>query len=378
MRSASLRSLRSTLMRLGSLRSTLTRLGSLLSASLKWSVALALVFSPAAKAQLPAEEGPVLVDFDYQAQPECIEEDRAFALVRRRSSRVQRADDDPNSQRLVMEVVRDGSGYRGTLTVVRPGHAEERRSMKGTRCDEVVEALALTAALSIDPDATLTLGPAVSEETASQQPVVEQTDIPPPVSPSVPLEAESASEKRPVRPLDEQRKPPVRVMWGATVDLQKLMKHTVHLGAGSTVALSGTSPRVLLPLEVRLGLHFLTQPSPPVEGVMSRFFLLRLAYCAVRVGRELSMMLCPATELGLLWAGGRGFLGGHDSVRPFVTLGADVVLRARIAQRVELWAAPTIGVPLTKRRYVVDPGPEEVSSSVDVMWGGSSGVGLLF
>src|SRR5690606_11373794 len=104
---------------------------------------------------------PIYVEFFYEAPPSCPGEEYAFSLVQQRTSRVFRADE--SGQRLYMRITPERSGYRGVLTVRRADDPPERRAMTGERCGEVVEALALTAALSIDPDATLTLGPPPEE-----------------------------------------------------------------------------------------------------------------------------------------------------------------------------------------------------------------------
>src|SRR5690606_17129005 len=130
---------------------------------LRFLCLLALVWSGLSVAE-PAlaraeTAGRILIAFEYRAPTACMDEEQAFSLLHRRSRRVARTSPVLAQQHLRMSVVPDASGYRGVLTVTRAGQRPERRRMTGGSCDEVVEALALTAALSIDPDATVTLGP---------------------------------------------------------------------------------------------------------------------------------------------------------------------------------------------------------------------------
>lgn len=304
----------------------------------------------------------------YDAPPECLDEKDAFSLVHRRSRRVERGSGDGPLQRLDVTIVETASGYRGVLTVTRPGQSAERRSMVGAGCDEVVEALALTAALSIDPNATLTLGPASreSEHTAGESAT----------------EAEPATSEAPARPIESDEKPapaPIHTTLGASLTVQSIMQDAVHLGGGATLSIARQDRKTWFPLEARLSLSYLTEaPNQNEEDVFTRVVLSRLVYCPIRAGGDLTLLLCPAFQAGALLADSRGFEEGEHIARWYATLGLDAWLRARISRHWELWLSPRLAFPLTERRFAVEPGPEVVTATTLVSWGVSSGVGWVF
>src|SRR5690606_36383082 len=105
----------------------------------------------------------VRVQLSYEAVTGCPERSR---FVRRLSMHTQRLSlsRDPDALRLGVEVVRHPSGFRGRLEVMRAGQPLGSREFLDADCREVVAALALSAALSIDPDATLQISEGEARE----------------------------------------------------------------------------------------------------------------------------------------------------------------------------------------------------------------------
>ncbi len=315
----------------------------------------------AAQGAAPPESRPIVVDFEYHAPAECITEKRAFSLLKRRSRRVVRAHGGQSSQQLNMIVMAEDSGYRGVLVVQRAGHAKERRAMTGANCEEVVEALALTAALSLDPHATLTLGPSEEGADGSEEEREELT--------------ESSVEEG--SGLDSKSRLQFGV--GISLTIQKLMDQAMHLGGGVSLALSGRSERTLFPLEAQVSVHVLTQEEAESQpSIFTYFVLSRWRYCPLRVGGEQSLLLCPFSQLGAVVAQGRGFQEDDRVTRLMMTLGMEAWLRARLSRKWSFWLSPSVAVPLTKRRFAVQPGVEVLASTLDVAWGVSTGLGWAF
>ncbi len=345
----------------------------LLSASLLSALLLlvALLFS----ASLRAEEGdappePIRVAFSYQAPTACMNEEQAFSLVHRRSQRLVRAFDDSAHEHLHMRVVPSASGYSGVLIVDRAGQ-QERRSMTGESCDEVVEALALTAALSIDPSATLTLGPAEPTKPRS-------SDFP---TPEREEEGDSNSDPVKTAPSEGIESPPGDVVFtlGPSVNVARLMNHTTHLGAGLVFGLRREGGRVWLPLDARVTFDFLAEAGGGDEArIVTRFIVAKVAYCALRWGRAASLSLCPLSQLGVVMGRAQGFEQETGTTRSFFSLGLEAWLKAQIAARAELWLSPAVLFPLTKRTFVVEPGPEILVETLNVGGGISAGISFRF
>lgn len=320
--------------------------------------------SPGAAREKEDVSQPIFVGFEYDADERCPGEEHAFSLVHRRSRRVLRARDSVPDQILAMQIRREKSEYRGILSVTRGGQTTERRAMTGIECAEVVEALALTAALSIDPSATLTLGP------PDDAPGVEPGQAPQGDSGTVPSLAPEEA-----RDVSE----PARVSLGPSFSLHKFMDHAAHYGLGAVLGLGRDSSRVWFPLEFRLSfdLRFETtnaeQPS-----VTTRFTGARLAYCPLRLGRRNALLFCPVGVLGALQGSAKGFEDASKKSRLWGALGLDAVLRSRLARHAELWLTPSLTFPTTRREFAVSPGPEVVASTLDVAWSVTTGVSARF
>lgn len=358
---------------------------------LRFLCLLALAWSGVSAARPLAARGEtagrILIAFEYRAPAACMGEERAFSLLHRRSRRVARTSAALAQQHLRMSVVPEGSGYRGVLTVTRAGQSPERRRMTGSSCDEVVEALALTAALSIDPDATVTLGPAEPRSG-------EGYDVGDPGEPDGAddpgrssstgrdLEGDGRGADEDGASLDEEGasgRTQLQVTMGPLLALARLMDHTMHVGGGVLLAVSDPERSTWLPLEARVSVYGLTETAaargPTLRTV---FFGSRFAYCPVRVGGEHSLLFCPVSQVGLLSVESRGFADNAETRRFFATLGLEAWSRARISRHLDLWLSPSVEVPLTRRRFGVAPGPEVLVSTSTLVWGIAAGVGWNF
>jgi hypothetical protein len=109
----------------------------------------------------PAASVPLRVDFDAPAG--CSDAEAFFSGVLARTRHVHRAHPGEAAVRLTVRVSRVGARVRGELSVNEAGGETETRRVDGATCAEVVQVLSLTAALAIDPTASL-VGPAVPEK----------------------------------------------------------------------------------------------------------------------------------------------------------------------------------------------------------------------
>lgn len=319
---------------------------------------------------------PIPVEFFYEAPARCPDEDYAFSLVHGRTRRVVRV--EGSGQRLHMHVTAERSGYRGVLTVRRAGQAPEKRAMMGERCDEVVEALALTAALSIDPDATLTLGPPPEEredELESRAPL--RRDRGTPIDASDSIEPEAGEDEEDEEEEDTQAdQATLRFTLGPAFLLERFMDHAVHVGGRLVLAMSAPSSRSVFPFEARLSLEALTEVSPGREPtVVTRLVAVRPVYCPLRTAGGGVLSLCAFSRIGALAAEGRGWEDAGKTVRLFATVGLEGWLRAQMTRDVELWLSPAVGMAVTERRFAVEPGPEVIAGTTGISFGISAGVG---
>jgi hypothetical protein len=110
---------------------------------------------------LPATTGaqtvaPLAVDLSYEAPADCPDAQGFRAQVRGRTARVTFAEPSQASDVGWTVVIRPtASGTRGTLRVTGAQLEKLERHVTAATCDQVVSALALGAALSVDPEASL-------------------------------------------------------------------------------------------------------------------------------------------------------------------------------------------------------------------------------
>jgi hypothetical protein len=101
----------------------------------------------------PSVSVPVRVEFEAPAG--CADAEAFVAGVLARTSHVHHARPGENAVRLAVHLTRVNGRVHGELRVTVAGGESETRRVEGTSCAEVVQVLALTAALAIDPAADL-------------------------------------------------------------------------------------------------------------------------------------------------------------------------------------------------------------------------------
>jgi hypothetical protein len=96
---------------------------------------------------------PIAISLDYSAPDGCPDANSFRQQVQARTKRVSFA--EPGALAWSIKVAETSGGSRGTLRVTREKPSKLERSVKASSCAQVVDALALVAALSVDPDASL-------------------------------------------------------------------------------------------------------------------------------------------------------------------------------------------------------------------------------
>ena len=334
-----------------------------------WSSAIALPRSSLAQI---TDDTPIVVDFAYDAPAICPNEEHAFSLVHRRSERVVRGTMDEAAQHLRMAIIARGGTYKGELTVLRDGQSEEKRAMAGNNCEEVVEALALTAALSIDPNATLTLGPIGGEGRGPSGELTSGNS-----SQEVPRADETSSSG--AKPRSTLENDTYRVSLGPTFMAARIMEKNAHVGGGASFSVRrGTGTR-WFPLELTVAAVALFEVGSREEPrVSTRIFFGSVSYCPLRLGASFALLLCPNAKIGAMTGRSRGVEDASVITRLYASAGGQAHLRWQASERLDLSILPSIDVPLTRRRFGIDPGPQILASTLDVGWSVSWGAGWVF
>jgi hypothetical protein len=144
----------------------------------------------AAKSSADALE-PEPVRAELAAAPSCAEGSSFIGQVLARTRRARLAQPNEPARTFTITVAQAGDSLRGTLRVVTATREVVERKVEAKTCGEVVEALALVAALIVDPEAlTKPLGP--PEPEPPRAPVAPPPPWSPPIVPPAPEPAEPA------------------------------------------------------------------------------------------------------------------------------------------------------------------------------------------
>ena len=250
-----------------------------------------------------------------------------------RTSRARRAASGEAGRAFVVRIVEQPPNSTGSLVIREGTGAVSTREVTAATCDEVMAALALVAALTIDPQAVTTPVPVSPPTTSPPEPPV--ATAPPKQQPPPP---ERAPEPK-VLPTDE---PPKRDTAAATprrVRLGAQVAAEVMNGFAPDLALL---PRALVELEIDLARSSWLVPSlrlsaargegeTIVEGVGRASFVwtgARLEVCPVRAGEGVGPYArpCLGTDIAALSASGHDLPETRSSTRawvaPLVTLRA--------------------------------------------------------
>lgn len=244
-----------------------------------------------------------------------------------------------------------GRGLEGVLVVREPAAPPTERVVRAESCEEVVTALAVIAAVVIDPVTARTGVVDTTASSADAPPSVE--DAAAPATPTLP--ALSAPAPLPDSP---RGAPAVRGSWSFSAGL-----------GGGLVA--GAAPTVLLsvPAFVEVSRDGRDVVSPSLRLRFERTFtssnreggaFLRtggaIDLCPIALtARSVRAQPCLRAELAALSAKGRGVEPVRSDVRPWFAVGAVSRVRIELAPPVFVELEASVLVPAVRDRFYVEP-----------------------
>ena len=350
--------------------------------NLGFRLALVLVTLPARALAQPAavpSTGTVVpqVTLHYLGDPGCPNETEFVDEVTARVRRTVQWSKAGAAVQMVVIIRQAGDHASGTLEVVQRSTEPTRREFTAGSCAEVGSALALVAALTLDPNARTEQLPAhVPSSTPRTQaaPAVE--------TPAVP---EPAPAPRPTPPPPAVPPPPSQsdryIMWlgpTATVATGYASEPLVAMGLslGARSMRPGFSPGFqLTPLWGRTG-----ATGPDASGGTFAWFMGRLEGCPVQlpVAQHLGFEPCAAAELGQLSA--RGASEGRVPVsraRWWFAAGATFSLHLSLGSWFARLGASAL-FPLTRDEFVFHDPDRSIHQASPVVLGATLGLGFQF
>jgi hypothetical protein len=280
---------------------------------------------------------------DYVAPASCPDAAAFSALVRARTSRVREAGEGEPAQTLRVELRAFDAGALGQLTAERDGETSEVRALRGRTCADVVSALALTAALSLDPSARLSLPP----------------PTPAPAPPPVPAAATTVSSATPAR------RPSARV--GATAGLARIVSPGVMPFVGVAGQVEAT--RWWRP-SVRLSLLGASNVFATDRAATFSWIALELEVCPFQLplGARAALAPCATAQGGVLRATGRGEPTVYTESRLWTGAGASAHLPVAISPRWVIDLGAGLLVPFRERDFRFEDPARSLARTAAISW----------
>lgn len=279
-------------------------------------------------------------------------------------------------------IEQQGTEWTGRLQVLLPAAAPSERIVTGTRCEEVRDALAFIAALSIDAETE----DAVERNDTSVGEEAEAPDDPPEPSDEPPGPSDDPSE-----PSDEPPEPPAP---DATEPEPDLPRRSWWLGGEAVVATPFGDANAFgasvfarwmsmgpgwLALDLRLGLRGLSQGgfTVPEGAAVLHVAAGMVEVCPVRLLSEpdVRVPVCVETEVGAIVGEGRGVDDPVTEARLWLAPGAGVRFQGLPMDALAVELGAGFAVPATRHRYRFEPdvelgriNPVQLRLSAGVAW----------
>jgi hypothetical protein len=306
---------------------------------------------------------PVRVEYDAPAS--CPVEEAFWAAVTARTPKVRRGEEGAPARTFAIKLVAGGDESTGHLVVRALDGSTSEREVAGDTCEEVVSALALVAALAVDPNATTKPLP---------------LPAPPPRSPA------PAPPRRPVAAAVVATPPPPQatpVVARTAVSAGGL----VAVGAapaplvGASLAVAATRPRGgWLEPTVRLGVAAASTGTVSVAGGTASFSSLVGAIDGCPGGWTLGrwrLEPCLRLEAGVVGARGENVVQARTDTHPWAAAAAVGRVEWRFSRGFFGELAGGVRVPLVRTTFFFEPDTTLYHTSpVGAVF--SAGLGLRF
>jgi hypothetical protein len=303
------------------------------------------------QAAVPADDR-VAFRVSYSAPPGCPGAAAFEAELLARTPRARSAAPDEAARLFVVDIQGGsrGSAVTGRMTVERDGTVSDARVLRGKNCSEVASALALTAALTIDPEARLVLEPV---------PVVESPPVhqePPPPAPATPA---------PPPPL--RTAPRAEVRLGAGVGLAQIVTPGVMPVANVVAEVAWSGPGRLHPA-IRLSLDGASNTLESNREATFTWIAAQLDLCPLwlPLGSVVEFRPCGAFQAGTLSGTGRAVAQPVSQSGAWGSVGAAAHLAARLSSRIGVDLSGGALAPLFPRHFVFETPQRDIARTATV------------
>jgi hypothetical protein len=318
----------------------------------------------------------------YEADPACPPESRFVEEIFLRTGRARLATKEEPARTFHSRIRRRGSKFVGELRIGTSGGTSEAREISAVACDRVVSALALFAALAIDPRASVAEHPEESS-TAVDRPTETTTtaQLAPPQAPETATPALPASPPDTAQPTipNGPAAPPASWKWRVGAQAFAMFAAAPKgLFGGSLVA---TTTREPTDLRFRLSLGYAQSPGvdagPGTAEVLLPNAGASVCPLALRLSSTASVWWCAGSRAGLFVARGSRLAAPEREARAWIDLEAVGMLEWRAGSMWAIEAGVGVGAPLTRytlvfhqpETLIYEPAAAGLWTGLGVTWG---------
>ncbi len=338
---------------------------------------------------------------DYEAPAACPGRSLVVRAILERTAHFRLATEREAARTLRLRVESLASSFHGALEVIELDGSTMHRDLGGPTCGAVVSALALVAALALDPVAASSApeapvatrstppdAPAAPVAAAAPESPLPAADAPvaAPVPPSL---STNASQPGPVVPprarIPEPAPPPLaarlRVGVGVAAEIAGLAAPTVVLAPAGLAEIVLDSPGLFAPL-LRLGVARQEGGTVAVSGKDATFTWLlgQAAACPVRVRliAAVAVRPCLGADVGAVSAVTSGAPQPTNPARLWADMSLEGRVEWRILDRVSLDIEGGLMVPIVRDSFVFEPTGDQAYRAPAATGVGSIGAMVLF
>ncbi|XYH94093.1 hypothetical protein ACMHYB_40530 [Sorangium sp. So ce1128] len=290
-----------------------------------------------------AAPAPIPIRIDFDAPPDCSTADALYDGIRARTDRVRLAEQGEDGWEVRVRLTRAGPKVHGELRVIHERGETDTRTVDGSSCDIVVQALSLTAALAVDE---------VVEETAAISAPVASPPVAPPPKPPPPAVAPA-----PVAPF--------RLELGAEVLLTQVVTPHVSLGGALVARMTQRTGSALSPSFGLALIHARNDLLQGADRASVQWTAATLAACPLRweIAGTFSAAPCVTATGGWLAATGEGIASPESAVRSWWSVGAAVRAAVSLGGSTALEIEAGASAPLVRRSFTIASPAETVGET---------------
>jgi hypothetical protein len=328
-----------------------------LSVSKLWLQSAAALITALASPKALAEDTPLPIAVEYQAIEGCPPEGVFWTALSSRASRLQRSEVSGATATLRISVIVTPQGVLGRLQIIRRDRTTEPRFVEAASCGEVVEALALTAALSIEGEAALV--------PSSPEP----RPLPPPDG--QPVSPEDAYTEQQL-PFDYVEPPNVSSSEDWETELHAhgiaafIVEESASTGFGGMITFS--RKRHTWAAQT-LGLGVAGLSTALTDGdTQARFNLTQAAFigCPVTLGEGVSLRPCAVFQIGILDASGKDISNPESDQGMWWAPGLGLFAETPTDGLLRLQFALQAVIPLTRQVYSMGVSRDTLTQTMSI------------